>query len=57
MVSTTSLVFGAVVALVVVVVLVLWMRRRPETYLVYPYLDLDEPGVRGSPYAMTTCSR
>lgn len=28
-------------------------RPRREGYLIYPYLDLDEPGERGSYYGMT----
>lgn len=34
-------------------------RARPrgkEGYLVYPYLDLDEPGERGSYYGLSECA-
>lgn len=30
--------------------------RAKEGYLIYPYLDLDTPGVRGNYYAMSECS-
>jgi hypothetical protein len=30
-------------------------RKRREGYLIYPYLDLDEPGERGQHYAMSEC--
>lgn len=30
-------------------------RKGREGYLIYPYLDLDEPGERGQYYAMSEC--
>jgi hypothetical protein len=30
-------------------------KPRREGYLIYPYLDLDEPGERGDYYALTRC--
>jgi hypothetical protein len=46
----------ALALVLTILVVAVAARRRREGYLVYPYLDLDEPGVRGSPYAMTTCA-
>jgi hypothetical protein len=46
-----------VVLAVVIAVVVAAKSRKTESFLVYPYLDLDEPGVRGSPYALAECSR
>lgn len=32
-----------------------WWRSAREPYLIAPYTDLEEPGYRGSPYALVTC--
>jgi len=50
---------GALVVLVILLAAA-WARSRKalggrEGYLIYPYLDLDEPGERGSYYAMMQC--
>ena len=56
--------FCIVIALLVFLVLLVLLgsvragaRHRPrgDGYLVYPYLDLDDPGDRGSYYAMAEC--
>lgn len=64
---TAPLITAAVVALAVCIILLTARtlaaepaagtaaRRPPEGYLVAPYLDLDEIGARGSPYAMSEC--
>ncbi len=44
-----------IVAVAVAVALVRRGRRRKDGYLVYPYIDLDEPGERGSYYALSEC--
>ncbi|MFA7286901.1 MAG: hypothetical protein WC052_04560 [Patescibacteria group bacterium] len=61
---TCDLCLASLVALVLILVVVLWATYRKgghgrehghsrETYLIYPYLDLDTPGERGSYYAMS----
>jgi hypothetical protein len=53
------LVFCVVVALTIIIVGAVASyklgkcRAKAEPYLVYPYLDLDTPGVRGSYYALS----
>ncbi len=52
-----ALFFAILVVLVVVIAGAVGPRGTPvprrEGYLIYPYLDLDEPGGRGMYYAMT----
>lgn len=54
------LVFGIVVALSIIIIGAVASYRlgkcrgaAGEHFLVYPYLDLDTPGVRGSYYALS----
>lgn len=45
----------ALIAVALAVMAYVLLSRAPtrEGYLVYPYLDLDEPGARGSYYALS----
>ena len=45
--------FFAVLLVLVLIVVVGGRGPGREGYLVYPYIDLDEPGGRGVYYAMT----
>lgn len=47
----------AALALIAIVVAVRGtkMRKKQENYLIYPYLDLENDGYRGSPYALSEC--
>jgi len=49
--------FACLVALVLLAVLLVAAPRsgNKEGYLVYPYLDLDEPGERGDYYGLQSC--
>jgi hypothetical protein len=54
--KTLRIALVIVVILIVVALLALAGRSRGsrgDHYLVYPYLDLDEPGERGSYYALS----
>lgn len=48
-----------VIALLIVAIVVTVKRKRNgETFLIYPYLDLENPDgkYRGSPYALSECN-
>ena len=52
--------FALLIVLALLLVGMSCLRGRPprvrEGYLIYPYLDLDEPGERGSYYALSECA-
>ncbi len=58
LVVLTIVILGMLAMVSVVIVKLSKLGRRPrrDGYLVYPYLDLDEPGERGSYYSLVNCS-
>lgn len=46
---------AAALAVVALVAIAFYARKRKEAFLIYPYLDMAEDGYNGNPYALSEC--
>ena len=44
---------GAIAVIATIIVFVFMRKKKSESFLIYPYTDLENDGYRGNPYALS----